>query len=177
MIGYGNCGGAARNARRSRVRRCWMRNRPAVLRRAVRAAMMPARRSRAASANLVVDTLGLLLMVSVVPANVQDRDSADQVVGAAIDKYPSLEKLYVDSGYSGTCAVQLKQEHQIDVEVVRHPANRNVGRWVNPDQGELFPVLADSKGFVVLPKRWVVERTHAWYELRTVPPLDYVNTL
>ena len=88
--------------------------------------------------NLVVDTLGLLLMVSVVPANVQDRDSADQVVGEAIDKYPSLEKLYVDSGYSGTCAVQLKQEHQIDVEVVRHPANRNVGRWVNPDQGELF---------------------------------------
>ena len=50
------------------------------------------------------------------------------------------------------------------MEVVRHPANRNVGRWI-PDQGELFPVLADSKGFVVLPKRWVVERTHAWYEL------------
>ena len=113
---------------------------------------------------LVVDTLGLLLMVSVVPANIQDRDGADQVVRGAIDKYPSLEKLYVDGGYSGTCAVHLKQEHQIDVEVVRHPANRNVGRWVNPDQGELFPVLADSKGFVVLPKRWVVERTHAWYE-------------
>ena len=70
--------------------------------------------------NLVVDSLGLLLMVSVVPANVQDRDGADQVVSAAIDKYPSLEKLYVDSGYSGTCAVNLKQEHQIDVEVVRH---------------------------------------------------------
>ena len=114
--------------------------------------------------NLVVDTLGLLLMVSVVPANVQDRDGADHVVREAIDKYPSLDKLYVDSGYSGTCAVHLKQEHQIDVEVVRHPANRNVGRWVNPDQGELFPVLADSKGFVVLPKRWVVERTHAWNE-------------
>ena len=60
--------------------------------------------------------------------------------------------------------MNLKQEHQIDVEVVRHPANRNVGRWVNPDQGELFQVLANSKGFVVLPKRWVVERTHAWYE-------------
>ena len=48
--------------------------------------MMPARRSRR---NLVVDTLGLLLMVSVVPANVQD------LVRAAVDKYPSLEKLYV----------------------------------------------------------------------------------
>ena len=82
------------------------------------------------------------------------------MVRGAIDKYPSLEKLYVDGGYSGTCAVHLKQEHQIDVQVVRHPANRNVGRWVNPEQGELFPVLADSKGFVVLPKRWVVERRH-----------------
>ena len=114
--------------------------------------------------NLVVDTLGLLLMVSVVPANVQDRDGADRVVREATAKYPSLEKLYVDSGYSGTCAVHLMQEHQIDVEVVRHPTNRNVGRWVDPDQRELFPVLADSNGFVVLPKRWVVERTHAWFE-------------
>ena len=59
--------------------------------------------------------------------------------------------------------MHLKQEHHIDVEVVRHPANRNVGRWANPDQGELFPVLANSDGFVVLPKRWV-ERAHAWYE-------------
>ena len=43
--------------------------------------------------NLVVDTRGLwlLLMVSVVPANVQDRDGADQVVREAVDKYPSLE--------------------------------------------------------------------------------------
>ena len=103
-------------------------------------------------------------MVSVVPATVQDRDGADQVVREATAKYPSLEKLYVDGGYSGTCAVHLMQEHQIDVEVVRHPANRNVGRWVNPDQRELFPVLADSNGFVVLPKRWVVERTHSWFE-------------
>ena len=38
--------------------------------------------------NLVVDTLGLLLMVNVVPANVQDRDGADQVVREAVDKYP-----------------------------------------------------------------------------------------
>ena len=59
------------------------------------------------------------------------------------------------------------------MEVVRHPANRNVGRWVHPDQGELLPVLADSKGFVVLPKRWVVERTHAWYE--RWPPPDYAS--
>ena len=65
------------------------------------------------------------------------RDGADQVVRAAIDKYPSLEKLYVDSGYAGTCAVEVVRIRPIATS------------WVNPDQGELFPVLADSKGFVV----------------------------
>ena len=71
---------------------------------------------------------------------------------------------YVDAGYSGACAARIQQQHRIEVEVVRHPANRNVGRWVSPDQGELFAVQADSKGFLVLPKRWIVERSHAWYE-------------
>lgn len=45
------------------------------------------------------------------------------------------------------------------VEVVRHPGNRNVGRWENT-QLPLFD--APPRGFVVLPKRWVVERTNAW---------------
>ena len=96
--------------------------------------------------NLVVDSLGLLLMVSVVPASVQDRDGADQVVREATAKYPSLQKLFVDNGYSGTCAVHLQQEHQIDVEVVRHPANRNVGRWVDPTKVSCFPCWPTARG-------------------------------
>ena len=52
--------------------------------------------------------------------------------------------------------------HALDVEVVRHPGNRNVGRW-RTDQDDLFDP-APPRGFVVLPKRWVVERTHAWVE-------------
>lgn len=47
---------------------------------------------------------------------------------------------------------------------MRHPANRNVGRWVTDRQLDLFTVKADAKGFVALAKRWVVERTHAWNE-------------
>ena len=77
MIGYGNYGAAARNVRRSRPRRCWMPNRPAVLRRAVRAAIDAGKKVKGRKRTLVVDTLGLLLMVSVVPANIQDRDGAD----------------------------------------------------------------------------------------------------
>jgi hypothetical protein len=54
------------------------------------------------------------------------------------------------------------QLHAIQVQVVRHPANKNVGRWAHPDQPNLFTVQADASGFVALAKRWVVERTHAW---------------
>lgn len=114
--------------------------------------------------HLVVDTLGLLLAVSVTAASVQDRDGAHPVVANTMAKYPSVETLFVDSGYAGQCAQTVSQCHAIQVQVVRHPANKNVGRWVHPDQPDLFTVQADANGFVVLAKRWVVERTHAWNE-------------
>jgi len=114
--------------------------------------------------HLVVDTLGLLLAVSVTAASVQDRDGAHPVMASAMEKYPSIEILFADSGYAGQCAQTVSQCHDIQVQVVRHPANKNVGRWTHPDQGDLFTIQADAKGFVVLAKRWVVERTHAWNE-------------
>jgi transposase len=114
--------------------------------------------------HLIVDTLGLLLAVSVTAASVQDRDGAHPVVAAAISKYPSIETIFADSGYAGQCAQTLSQCHDIRVQVVRHPCNKNVGRWVRPEQPDLFAVAADDNGFVVLAKRWVVERTHAWNE-------------
>ena len=49
--------------------------------------------------HLVVDTLGLLLA-----ASVQDRDGAHPVVATTMAKYPSVETLFVDSGYAGKCA-------------------------------------------------------------------------
>ncbi len=50
----------------------------------------------------------------------------------------------------------------MSVEIVRHPANRSTGTW-NSAQLPLWPQIVPT-GFVVLPKRWVVERTHAWNE-------------
>lgn len=114
--------------------------------------------------SLVVDTLGLLLAVSVTAASVQDRDAAPDVVARAVAKYPTVQTLFVDAGYAGSSAQALHDQHGLRVEVVRHPANRNVGRWQPTAQGELFPVPARADGFVVLAKRWVVERTHAWNE-------------
>lgn len=114
--------------------------------------------------HLVVDTCGLLLAVCVTAASVQDRTGAHPVVERAMAKYPTIQTLFADTGYSGQCAQTVSQCHNIRVQVVRHPANGTVGRWVHPEQPDLFTAQADANGFVVLAKRWVVERTHAWSE-------------
>ena len=110
----------------------------------------------------MVDTLGLLLAVTVTAASVQDRDAAAQVVAQACTKVAGLKKLYADGAYGGRCAQAIEQAHAISVEVVRHPGNRSTGTWQDAQQ-PLWPEVV-AKGFVVQAKRWVVERTHAWNE-------------
>ena len=112
--------------------------------------------------NLVVDTLGLLLAITVTAASVQDRDAAAPVVAQACTKVPGLKRLYADAAYGGKCAQAIEQTHGIAVEVVRHPGNRSTGTWQDAQQ-PLWPEVV-AKGFVVQAKRWVVERTHAWNE-------------
>lgn len=112
--------------------------------------------------HLVVDTLGLLLAVSITAASVQDRDGAAAVVAHACAKVPGLKRLYADAAYGGRCAMDLHQTHGLAVEIVRRPANRVTGTFVSAQQ-PLWPD-ATPKGFVVQAKRWVVERTHAWNE-------------
>ena len=109
-----------------------------------------------------MDTLGLLLAVTLTAASVQDRDAAKAVVAQACAKVPGLKKLYTDAAYGGKCAVAIEQAHGISVEVVRHPGNRSTGTWQDAQQ-PLWPEVV-AKGFVVQAKRWVVERTHAWNE-------------
>ena len=112
--------------------------------------------------HLVVDTLGLLLAVTVTPASVQDRDGAAEVVAKAYAKAPTLKKLYTDGAYGGKCALAIETAHRIVVEVVRHPGNRSTGTWQDAQQ-PLWPQEVPT-GFIVQAKRWVVERTHAWNE-------------
>lgn len=111
--------------------------------------------------HLVVDTLGLLLAVVVTAASVQDRDGATTVVAQACAKVPSLKKLYADSAYAGRCAESLEQAHGIEVEIVRSPGNRLTGTY-HDAQGSLWSESELPR--FALPKRWVVERTHAWGE-------------
>ena len=112
--------------------------------------------------HLVVDTLGLLLAVTVTAASGQDRDAAAEVVAQACTKVPGLKKLYADGACGGTCAFAIEPAHD-SVEVVPHPGNHSTGTFgktpSSPCGQRSLP-----KGFVVQAKRWVVERTHAWNE-------------
>lgn len=112
--------------------------------------------------NLVVDTLGLVLAVTITAASVQDRDAAEPVVALACAKVPGLKALYADAAYAGRCAEAIEKTHGIAVHIVRHPGNRVTGTWQTAQQ-PLWPETV-AKGFVVQARRWVVERTHAWNE-------------
>jgi putative transposase len=117
--------------------------------------------------HLMTDTLGLLLAVVLLPANVQDRDAAAQVVAAGMEEAPTVAKLYADSGYEGTCREALEAAHKgLSVEIIRRDDNRNIGYRVPKDQPHLFPdwieLERSKRGFKVLPKRWVIERTNGW---------------
>jgi transposase len=113
--------------------------------------------------HLVVDTLGLLLAITVTAACVQDRDAAAPVVAQAMAKVPGLQRLYADAAYGGRCVQGIVAAHPtLAVEIVRHPGNRTTGTWSDPQQS-LWPQPARA-GFVLQAKRWVVERTHAWNE-------------
>ena len=91
----------------------------------------------------MVDTVGFLLAVVVHAADVNDREGADWVLGRAAHHWPSLELVWADQGYIGAeLADGLRGQYGIRLEIVRQ--------------------VHGQQGFVVLPRRWVVERTHAW---------------
>jgi putative transposase len=92
--------------------------------------------------HLVVDTLGLILMVVVHAADVQDRDGAKLVFRKLRGLYPRLKRIWADGGYAGKLIDWTKR----------------VGRWTL----EIVKRSDKVAGFAVLPKRWIVERTFGW---------------
>ncbi len=109
--------------------------------------------------HLVVDTLGLVLAVLILPAGIQDRDGARPVIEQAKSKYPSIAKVYADGGYAGRESSSIAQDLNIDIEIVRRPRNPTTGSII---QTSLSLEPEPTAGFKLLPKRWIVERTHAW---------------
>lgn len=92
--------------------------------------------------HIVVDTIGLLLVVMVTAASIQDRDGGRGILGRLHGAFGSVRHVFADGGYRGRLVAIAKRAWGIVVEVVRKP----------PDQ----------RGFAVLPRRWVVERTFSW---------------
>jgi putative transposase len=93
--------------------------------------------------HIVTDTLGFLVFVLIHAADIQDRDGAPDVLKAIRRRFPWLRHIFADGGYAGA---KLRQ------------AMRGHGDWTI----EIVKRSDQAKGFVVLPKRWVVERTFAW---------------
>ena len=92
--------------------------------------------------HILVDTLGLLLAVVVHPANIQDRDGARSVLQRCRGLSPRLRLVWADGGYGGKLV-----------------------NWTYKICGWVLEIVKrndDLKGFVVLPRRWVVERTFGW---------------
>ncbi len=86
--------------------------------------------------------MGLIHGLLVHPADLQDRDGAKRLLEPLASHMPRLQRLFADGGYAGQLEDWVRQHTGWELEIVRRPA--------------------DAQGWVVLPKRWVVERTFAW---------------
>ena len=98
------------------------------------------KRRKGSKVHLAVDTLGHLLALTVTPANEQERAQVAEQVQAATGA--AVEVAFVDQGYTGAETAAAAEQHGIRLEVVK--------------------LSAAKRGFVLLPRRWVVERSFAW---------------
>ena len=93
--------------------------------------------------HLAVDTLGLLLVVVVTAANVNDRSGARRVAGGLLGRFSRLVTLFADAGYRSQPLTDWLQ---------------TLGGWTL----EIVRGVSDREGMTVEPKRWIVERTFGW---------------
>lgn len=103
---------------------------------------MGARKVTGRKRHVVVDSGGHLLTVAVDTADMSDAEGARWVLGRTRASWPALVKGWADQGYRGTLVPWAQQTYAMDLEIVQRPA--------------------EATGFVLLPRRWVVERTLAW---------------
>jgi putative transposase len=103
--------------------------------------------------HLLVDVLGLVLAILVLPANIQDRDGGWMILSAMHEVYPSIVKVWADGIYRGQLVQRAHDTLNVDLEIVEKPAGTHT--------------------FQVLPRRWVVERTFGWWNRERRLSKDY----
>ena len=102
-----------------------------------------AKRKQGSKLPMAVDTLGHLLVLHVTPANADDRAQVERLAKAVqAATSDSVEVAFVDQGYTGEKPAAAARKHGIALEAVKLPEAK--------------------RGFVLLPRRWVVERSFAW---------------
>ena len=94
--------------------------------------------------HILVDTQGLLMQAIVHAADIQDRDGGAVLMATLFGAFPFLTRLFADGGYRGA------------------QFQRAIGRTLAQVTVEIVKRSDHAKDFVVLPKRWIVERTLAW---------------
>ena len=133
--------------------------------------------------HLLVDTQGLVLKVKVHAANVMDWDGIKMLLRQADMQFPRLKHLWLDAGYRGEDKGKDWVEKALgwSVELVerpRKPAPREVLKmwaeeWFKEGVKVDWEKLLPPKGFQVLPRRWVVERTFSWTDQNRRMSKDY----
>jgi transposase len=102
-----------------------------------------AKRRKGSKVHIAVDTLGHLLAIHVTPANKGDRAQVEELAKQVQEATGhNVQIAYVDAGYTGEKAAEAAEEQGIRLEVVKLPGAK--------------------RGFILLPRRWVVERSFAW---------------
>jgi putative transposase len=106
----------------------------------------------------LVDTEGNLMEIKVTGAQASDLAGGIKLLELLLGRFPRLKLLWGDSRYGGKLREWVKEQFGWDVQTVRHLGTAFDTGTIEPE-----PKIKDSKGgFVVQPRRWVVERTFAW---------------
>jgi putative transposase len=120
--------------------------------------------------HLLVDTGGLVLKARAHSAKVPDEDGIKLLLESARDRLPRLSHLWVDAGYRGRGKEWVENVLGLSVEVVHRtpkPVPEQIARiwaeeWAKEGRQIDWQRLIPRRGFEILPRRWVVERTFAW---------------
>lgn len=124
--------------------------------------------------HIAVDTMGMPWLVAVHAANIQDRDGIDLLVPDDVrDALPRLEAALADAGYQGRAEAKFTERTGVPLKIARRNGDTTTGVWAPLDG----PPPTRPSGFQVVPQRWIVERSHAWFSRRRRLSSDYERTI